>query len=191
MFSHELTSVQTMLVPTIKVRILAGSICLLLLVICDSMLSAPVAQGSNNNNNPVLKAIQEAFLTDSRYLKAKVTVKDFELNADVPTTSELMSKGLAVKNQLKENEAMLFIFEESAKHSFWMKDMKFPIDIIWLDSARKVVHIERNLQPCASVFICTGYSPSADSQYVLETVAGFAQRHDVKLGSDIDFELVR
>jgi uncharacterized protein len=186
-----------MLVPTIKVRILAGSICLLLLVICDSMLSASAAQSSNNNNNnnnnsnPLLKAIQEAFLTDSRYLKAKVTVKDFELNADVPTTSELMSKGLAVKNQLRENEAMLFIFEESAKHSFWMKDMKFPIDIIWLDSVGKVVHIERNLQPCASVFICTSYSPSADSQYVLETVAGFAQRHNVNIGSDIDFELVR
>src|SRR5918995_762715 len=168
-----------MLVPTIKVRILAGSICLLLLVICDSMLSASAAQSSSS------------ILTDSRYLKAKVTVKDFELNADVPITNELISKGLAVKNQLKENEAMLFIFEESAKHSFWMKDMKFPIDIIWLDSARKVVHIERNLQPCASVFICTGYRPSADSQYVLETVAGFAQRHNVNIRSDIDFELVR
>ncbi|HZA61952.1 MAG TPA: DUF192 domain-containing protein [Nitrososphaeraceae archaeon] len=180
-----------MLVPTIKVRILAGSICLLLPVICDSMLSASAAQSSNDNTNPVLKAIQEAFLTDGGYLKAKVTVKDFELNADVPITSELISKGLAVKNQLKENEAMLFIFEESAKHSFWMKDMKFPIDIIWLDSASKVVHIERNLQPCASVFICPGYRPSADSQYVLETVAGFAQRHNVNIGSDIDFELVR
>jgi uncharacterized membrane protein (UPF0127 family) len=47
-------------------------------------------------------------------LKAKVTVKDFELNADVPITSELMAKGLAVKNQWKENEAMLFVFEDSA-----------------------------------------------------------------------------
>jgi uncharacterized protein len=180
-----------MLVPTIKVRILAGGICLILLVICDSMLSASAAQSSNNNINPVLKAIQEALPTDSKYLKAKVTVKDFELNADVPITSELISKGLAVKNQLKENEAMLFVFEEPAKYSFWMKDMKFPIDIIWLDSASKVVHIERNLQPCASVFICTGYSPSADSQYILETVAGFAQRHNVNIGSDIDFGLVR
>jgi len=183
--------VHTILVPTIKVRIFGGSICLLLLVIYDSMLSASAAQSSNNDTNPVLKAIQEAYPTDSRYLKAKVTVKDFELNAYVPITSELMSKGLAVKNQLKEDEAMLFIFEESAKHTFWMKDMKFPIDIIWLDSARRVVHIERNLQPCASVFICTSYSPSADSQYVLETVAGFAQRHNVNMGSEIDFELVQ
>jgi uncharacterized membrane protein (UPF0127 family) len=44
-------------------------------------------------------------------LKAKVTVKGFELNADIPITSELMAKGLAVKNQLKESKAMLFVFE--------------------------------------------------------------------------------
>ena len=120
-----------MLVPTIiKVHVVISSICLLLLIICNSMLTTSAAQSNNNNNNPILKAIQEATSTDNKYLKAKVTVKGFELNADIPITSELMAKGLAVKNQLKENEAMLFIFEESAQHSFWMKDVKFPIDII-------------------------------------------------------------
>ena len=183
---------QTMLVPTIRVHFLSCSICLLLLVICNSMLTASATQSnSNNNTNPVLKAIQEASPTDSKYLKAKVIVKGFELNAEVPITSELMSKGLAVKNQLRENEAMLFVSEESAKHSFWMKDMKFPIDIIWLDSDGKVVHIEQNLQPCVSVLICTSYSPNTDSQYVLETIAGFTQRHNVSVGTHIDFELAR
>src|SRR5919109_4362994 len=178
----------------IKLNIVSCSIYLVLLVICNSMLIASATQSGNNNSNntnPILKAIQEAPSTDSRYLKAKVTVKGFELNADVPITSELMAKGLAVKNQLKENEAMLFIFKESAKHSFWMKDMKFPIDIIWLDSDGKVVHIEQNLQPCVSVLICTSYSPDIDSQYVLETVAGFTQRHDISVGTNIDIELVR
>jgi uncharacterized membrane protein (UPF0127 family) len=144
------------------------------------MLIAYATQSGNNNNNnnnnntnPILKAIQEASSTDNKYLKA--TVKGFELNADVPITSELMAKGLAVKNQLKENEAMLFVFEDSAQHSFWMKDIKFPIDIIWLDSDGRVVHIEQNLQPCVSVFICPTYTPNTDSQYILETVAGFTQ----------------
>jgi uncharacterized membrane protein (UPF0127 family) len=158
------------------------------------MLIASATQSGNNNNNntnPILKAIQEASSTDSKYLKAKVTVKGFELNADIPITSELMAKGLAVKNQLKENEAMLFAFEDSAKHPFWMKDMKFPIDIIWLDSDGKVVHIEQNLEPCLSVFICPNYTPNTDSQYVLETVAGFTQRYNISVGTDIDFELVR
>ena len=166
-----------MLAPVfIKLNVVSCSICLLLLVICNSILTASAAQSNNNNNtNPILKAIQEASSTDNKYLKAKVTVKGFELDADIPVTSELIAKGLAVKNQLKENEAMLFVFEDSAQHSFWMKDMKFPIDIIWLDSNDKVVHIEQNLQPCISVFICAGYSPNTDSQYVLETVAGFTQ----------------
>src|SRR5919109_2158970 len=183
-----------MLGATIKVHaVIICSICMLLLVIYNFMLIASAAQSDNNNNNtnPILKAIQKASSTDSRYLKAKVTVKGFELDADVPITSELMAKGLAVKNQLKENEAMLFVFEDSAKHSFWMKDMKFPIDIIWLDSNGKVVHIEQNLQPCVLVFICTSYSPDIDSQYVLETVAGFTQRHNVSVGTNIDIELVR
>jgi uncharacterized membrane protein (UPF0127 family) len=69
--------------------------------------------------------------------------------------------------------------------------MKFPIDIIWLDSDGKVVHIEQNLQPCVSVFICPNYIPNTDSQYVLETVAEFTQRYNISVGTDIDFELVR
>jgi hypothetical protein len=100
-----------MLVSTIiKVHVVSGSICLILLIICNSMPTASAAQSNNNNTDPVLKAIQEALPTDSRYLKAKVTVKDFELNADVLITSELMSKGLAIKNQLKENESILLFY---------------------------------------------------------------------------------
>ena len=98
-----------MSIPIIKVHaVISISICMLLLVICNSMLIAYATQSGNNNNNnnnnntnPILKAIQEASSTDNKYLKAKVTVKGFELNADVPITSELIAKGLAVKNQLK------------------------------------------------------------------------------------------
>lgn len=150
-----------------------------------------VAQTNNNNGTSLfLKAIQDASHSDDTYLKAKVTVEGFVLNADVPVSNELMAKGLAVKNQLEENEAMLFVFDDPAEHSFWMKDMKFPIDIIWLDSDGKVVHIEKNLQPCLSVLICTSYSPDIDSQYVLETVSNFTQRHNISGGTDIDFKLI-
>jgi hypothetical protein len=93
---------KTILVPiTMQVHIVScNSICMLLLVvICNSMLIASAAQinnnnTNNNNTNPILKAIQEGLSADNKYLKAKVTVKGFELNADVPITSELMAKGL-------------------------------------------------------------------------------------------------
>ncbi|MGI8833206.1 MAG: DUF192 domain-containing protein [Nitrososphaeraceae archaeon] len=110
--------------------------------------------------------------------------------ADVPVTGELMSKGLSVKGQLNDNDAMLFVFEQSDIHSFWMQDMKFPIDIIWVDSSVEVVYIKENMHPCISAIICLLYTPNTDSQYVLETVAGFTQRHDLHVGTYIDFELV-
>jgi len=153
--------------------------------------SKAIAQTSNNNGtNIFLKAIQDASLNEDRYLKAKVTVKGFELNADLAVTQEQMSKGLSVKDKLEENESMLFVFEDLSRHSFWMKDMKFPIDIIWLDRNGKIVHVEKNLQPCVSVLICTNYSPNTDSHYVLETVSEFTQRHNISVGTDIDFELI-
>ncbi len=182
---------QTVLGPAIiSVHVLSG-IFMLFLVTCNFMLTATAAQSNNNDTNPVLKAIQEASPSNDRYLKAKVTVKGFELNADIPITGEQMSKGLAVKNQLKESEAMLFVIEKPDRHSFWMKDMKFPIGIFWLDSDGKVVDIKESMQPCISTIIRILYIPNTVSQYVLETVAGFSPRHNVSVGTNIDFELVR
>ena len=113
------------------------------------------------------------------------------MSAEIPVTGELMSRGLSVKDQLRENESMLFVYEEPLRHTFWMKDMKFPIDIIWLDSNGKIVHMEENLMPCTLVLICPSYAPDADSQYVLETTVGFALRHNISLGTNIKFELLR
>jgi uncharacterized protein len=163
---------------------------LLLLIPYTPILATKVAAQFNNANTNLVKAVREASQNGTEYLKAKISIKGLVLSAEIPTTTELMGKGLAVKNELKENESMLFVFEEPSRHSFWMNDMKFPIDIIWLDSNGKVVHTEQNLEPCPLILICPTYAPSTDSQYVLETVAGFAQRHNISLETKIDFELL-
>jgi uncharacterized membrane protein (UPF0127 family) len=136
------------------------------------------------------KAVQEAAQNGVDYLKAKVSIEGLQLSAEIPTTRELMAKGLAVKNELRENASMLFVYEEPSKQSFWMKDMKFPIDIMWVDSNGKIVHIEENLEPCPLAPICPTYAPNTDSQFVLETVSGFAQRHNIGLGTYIKFDLM-
>jgi uncharacterized membrane protein (UPF0127 family) len=164
---------------------------LLLLLAFQYVFATEAATQANHAHTNLVKALQDALQNDSEYLRAKVSIEGFELSAEIPVTGELMSKGLSVKNQLRENESMLFVFEEPLRHTFWMKDMKFPIDIIWLDSNGKIVHIEENLMPCPFVLICPIYAPNADSQYVLETIAGFAQRHNISLGTNIKFELLR
>ena len=174
------------MVVTVIVIVVVGW---MFLILNSHVFTISAAISEKNNNTNFLKEIEN--VSKDRYLKSNVTINGFKLTADLALTNEQIEKGLSVKDKLKENEAMLFVFGESAKRSFWMKDMKFPIDIIWLDSDGNVVHIEQNLQPCVSVLICTSYSPNIESQYVLETVAGFTQRHNVSVGTDIDFKLVR
>ena len=151
------------------------------------------ATGEEENRN-FLNGIN---IPNNRYLQAQVKVNGFELIADLAITHDQKAQGLAVKDHLNENEGMLFVYEQPSRQTFWMKGMKFPIDIIWLDNNGTVVHIEQSLQPCISVLNsgdsilnCPIYTPDNNSLYVLETVAGFSQQHNIKIGTNIDFNLV-
>ena len=123
------------------------------------------------------------------YRHINVTVNGIELIADIAETDEQRTTGLSVKGSLPENQAMLFVFNTEAQHPFWMKNMKFPIDIIWLNSDKSVVHVEHKLQPCILNIFCQIYKPKNNSLYVLETAAGFAERHGVVEGSTVKFQM--
>ena len=131
----------------------------------------------------------EATSSSKGYRQTNVTVNGLMLAADISASNEQRTKGLSVKDALAENEAMLFVFDNEDEHTFWMKDMKFPIDIIWINDNKTVVHIEHNLQPCGYGLLCPTYKPGQDSLYVLETVGGFAEKHDVVQGTRVQFEL--
>jgi uncharacterized protein len=144
--------------------------------------------GQEGNQQGIL--IDEEMRSGSNsYQRVNVTVNGLVLVADISVTNEQRTKGLSVKDGLAENEAMLFVFDNEAEHTFWMKDMKFPIDIIWIDSDKTIVHIEHNLQPCGYGLLCPTYKPGQDSLYVLETVSGFAEKHNVVQGTRVQFEL--
>jgi uncharacterized membrane protein (UPF0127 family) len=133
---------------------------------------------------------QEVRSGSNGYRQVNVIVNGVVLVADIAATDEQRSKGLSVKDGLAENEAMLFVLDNEGEHTFWMKNMKFPIDIIWIDTDKTVVHIEHNLQPCSSELFCPTYKPNDESLYVLETVGGFAERHDIVKGTIVEFELM-
>lgn len=145
-------------------------------------------------NNTFIREVNNHFPGDNIYLHAKVTVNGFEVMTDVAVTNEQQTKGLDIKNNLTEDQGMLFVFQQPGKYGFWMNGMKFPIDIIWLDSNGTVTHIEHSLKPCPTVtfnLFCPTYSPEKDSQYVLETIAGFSMKHDVRVGTHVSLELVK
>ncbi len=108
-----------------------------------------------------------------------IKISSAKLNVDLAITPAEMSKGLSGRESLTENEGMLFIFPAETIPSFWMKEMKFAIDIIWLDEKGRVVGIEHNLQPDSYPKL---FSPSQPIKYVLEVKAGWAKKHSIKLG---------
>jgi uncharacterized protein len=122
------------------------------------------------------------------YQQANVTMNGIKLIADIAANDVQRTKGLAVKDHLNETEGMLFVFSTPGNYAFWMKDMKFPIDIIWLDANKTVVHIEHSLAPCSPIS-CPTYLPNSNSLYVLETVAGFAEKYNVTQGTKVEFTL--
>ena len=76
----------------------------------------------------------------------------------------------------------IFIFENEEIHSFWMKDMLFSIDILWIDSNFKIVHIENGVSPESYPKI---FTPNTKSLYVLEISAGQVNILNMKVGDFI------
>ena len=101
------------------------------------------------------------------------------------------SKGLSGRTNLKDDEGMLFVFTKPGKYYFWMKDMNFPIDIIWLAPSEggdaedmKVVYIKKDARP--ELYPET-YGPDQDAKYVLEVNAGFSENNNLKEGDNVLF----
>jgi len=90
---------------------------------------------------------------------------------------------------LAENEGMLFIFENEGYFGIWMKDMNFPIDIAWLDKDKKIISIEKNVDPetYPKVFYAQKNDLPILSLYVLETSAGFLGKNNIQIGDFVDF----
>jgi uncharacterized membrane protein (UPF0127 family) len=129
-------------------------------------------------------------LKDDKYLRGVVEINGFTINTDIALTDKQKQDGLSIKYSMNENEGMLFIFDEPKEQSFWMKGMKFPIDIIWIDESLSIVHIEKGLKPCESLISCPSYRPTSEALYVLETISGFAEKHDLKIGNKINFQML-
>jgi uncharacterized membrane protein (UPF0127 family) len=122
----------------------------------------------------------------SEKYKNDVTVKTPVgfVSAQNATTLSDQEKGLGNRECLGTNQAMLFNFDKPGYYLFWMKDMKFNLDIIWLSPDKSVNHIEKNLSP--SSYPKTFGSDSL-STYVLEVNAGTADRLKIKTGSHLVF----
>ena len=112
------------------------------------------------------------------------------LQVEVMVKDEDRQMGLMFRPSLPLDRGMLFVFEQVDFHGFWMKNCRFPIDMVWLDEDHRVVHVAEAVPPCKAD-PCPVYQPLRKAAYVLELNAGQARREKASLGSRLEFALPR
>lgn len=85
------------------------------------------------------------------------------------------------RDSLGEKAAMLFIFDAPRPHGIWMKNMRISLDILWLDSEKRIVDLKENIPACGKD-PCTVYEPQYPAAYVLELRAGAVSKAGLKAG---------
>ena len=107
-----------------------------------------------------------------------ITVGDVLVSVEIAATDASRTQGLSGRKNLPEGEGMLFVFDAPGRYPFWMKEMNFPIDIIWLDADGVVISLVEDASPDSYPL---QFTPDAPALYVLEVPIGFIKRYNLAI----------
>ena len=113
---------------------------------------------------------------------ATLTVGGVPLVAEVASTQSAREQGLSGRSSLPDGRAMLFVFDTPGLWGIWMKDMQFPIDILWADASGTINTIKHDASPESYP---AAFYPASPASYVVEVPAGFVRSHSIAIGDKI------
>lgn len=128
------------------------------------------------------------FCTACRAQGPHVELGGETFSVEIADTSEKQRLGLMFRDSMPEDHGMLFIFPNERMRSFWMKNMRMPIDIIYFDEDYRVVSIVKHARPCRTTR-CPGYPSAGPARYVLELKAGLADELGLETGDLMEVRL--
>ncbi|WP_223826596.1 DUF192 domain-containing protein [Flagellimonas sp. S3867] len=106
-----------------------------------------------------------------------------QFDIEIAETEYETQTGLMYRDTMEENQGMLFIFDDVAMHSFYMKNTHFALDIIYIDENLKIASFQKNAKP----FDETGLSSGIPIKYVLEINAGLSDKMGLTVGDSISY----
>lgn len=127
-----------------------------------------------------------ASLIITKNKKTEVSINNETFKVEIADSDKEQQIGLSETNELDENEGMLFVFNRPDFYSFWMKNMKFPIDIIYIKDNKVISVVSNAPAPTNPNENLQVYQPTAEADKVLEIKAGLAEKYDIKEGSTIN-----
>lgn len=146
-------------------------------VILLCLLILPAAAGARANS-------------DTGALITITSPRGVTIKAELADTTLKRATGLMFRDSLPPNYGMLFVFTEEQEWAFWMKNTRIPLDIIWMDKRKTIIHVERNVPVCTRTDdSCPNYQPSSPAMFVLELSAGSADVLKLDRGMRLKFEV--
>jgi uncharacterized membrane protein (UPF0127 family) len=118
--------------------------------------------------------------------RSVVVINGQRITVELANTPEMQTRGLSGRWFLGKNRGMLFVFNDYSRRSFWMKDMNFPLDIIWIRNGI-IIDLSKNLPPEGEK-PAKIYQPIDPVNDVLEVQAGFADQNGLKIGDKVEIE---
>ena len=153
---------------------------LVIIIVCaivavSTLLGCVTTQTSTLNNTSKISTPPTHYL---------VTIGTTRVYAEAANTPEERETGLMNRTSLNENAGMLFVFPTEQKQSFWMKNMRISLDIVFITTDKHVLDVYQSVPPCTTDS-CVSYMPNAPIRYVLEVNAGFSQQHGIASGDTV------
>lgn len=108
-------------------------------------------------------------------------------STEFATNEDMRARGLMFRTELAADHSMLFVFPQEGPQAFWMKNTLIPLDMLYFDSARKLVSMQLNVPPCKAD-PCPSYPSGAPALYVLELPAGTASKLGLVVGEQMTID---
>ena len=116
----------------------------------------------------------------------QVTINQHSIKVEIADDETERVRGLSGRDSLPPDQGMLFIFPQADEHGIWMKDMRFNLDILWLDENRRIIAIVGHLESSSYPKVV---KPAIPARYVLEVNAGVTEKYGWSTGQVADFQL--
>ncbi len=116
-----------------------------------------------------------------------IFINNQAIQVSIADNDEERRQGLSGVTRIGDNEGKLFIFDKAGYYGIWMKDMLFPIDIVWIDEEFKIVHIEQNVTPETYP---SSYNSPVPARFVLELNAFFIDTYKIQLGDRVSIPTI-
>ena len=173
-----------MRLPVLVLGLLAVSVC-----------SVP-ACGASDDSSPTLIPASRATSTPIlpvTFRRADAVYPGGVLHLEVASTEAQEERGLSYRDSLATDAGMIFDLGSPRVQQIWMKGMRFPLDLLWIDADKRVAEITAGVQPQpgADDSQLTRYAPARPVRWVLELNAGAAARLGIGTGAQLAFDLAR